>query len=104
MKISRKELRDILSKWQSEETELQVSITDGLASDRGFGVLLICRVVEITRERVVLKNQAGEINMFPFIRGTRYGYTEPRPSRKWSSTIWIDWACGSRCMIAEKKP
>lgn len=102
MKITRREFLDILSKWRKEGTQLDLAINDGL--DKGaFGARVVCRVVKVTNEKITLEGQDGSVNIFPFRRGTKYSYTEPRPSKRWSSTVWIQWASGSRCMIAEKK-
>ena len=102
MKIKRREFLDILSKWKEDASQLDLAINDGL--DRGaFGVGFLCRAVEIGKEKVTFEGQSGTVNIFPFRRGTKYSYTEPRPSQRWTSTIWIEWASGSTCMITERK-
>ncbi len=103
MKIKRQEFLDLLARWLEEGSPLHLAINDGLDEGGVFGVGLDCRVVEVGKKKVSFEGQGGSANIFPFVRGTKYSYTEPRPSKRWTSTIWIHWASGSQCMITEKK-
>jgi hypothetical protein len=109
MEITRSDFLDMLSKWKSEGSLLDLVVSDQISNEgKSLGMITVCRVASVSDENVEFEWKGGSLRIFPFLPDVRFWYGEPPPDAppgkfdNIASQLRALWPSGALCIVSER--